>query len=118
MIIPDNVVLFINLLCYIAIFFFTFYVAIHNRTIDRAVITELWYVGLASFALALSIVFQFLFGDAFPLSYTSIGSVAETMFSLTIAMTIGTVFLTTVKADLKNAKKRQKPKKSLSTKLK
>jgi hypothetical protein len=97
----------INLLIHLFIFISSFYVALHNRIINKAIVTLLWYVGLASCFLGTTILVQFIFGENFPLSFKEIGTIVETIFAFIIALTLGVIFLLTVKTDFDARKKRR-----------
>lgn len=104
----ENSILGTNFLIHLSIFISAFYVALHNRSINKLIVTLLWYIGLASFFLVSSILLQFAFGEEFPLAYKEIGTLGETIFSLIIAITLGVVFTLTVKTDIAARKKRSK----------
>lgn len=103
-----EILLFLDLLFYLGIFVGTFYVAMHSRTINQSIITLLWYVGLASFFNALTIIFQYIFGENFPFAYSHIGIFTQTLLNAMIATTVGTIFLLTIKSDFKAREFRKK----------
>lgn len=103
----DVLLMFLNLLFHISIFFTTLYIAIHNRVINRSVITQLWYVGLASFFCALTIILEFVFGENFFLSYTKVGLFGEVIFNATVFAICATLMVQTVKTDLAFIKNRR-----------
>lgn len=48
-------------------------------------VTPLWYVGLSSFAIALTVAIEWVFGPGCPLSYYNLGTILETLFDLSLA---------------------------------
>lgn len=112
MMLIESISTFAALLCHLVIFFGSFYVAMHNRVINDAVITLLWYVGLASFFNVALIVLGYFFGDVedFPLTYDNLGHISEAIFAGVVATTIGTLFFLTVKTDYQARKARKKGK--------
>ena len=82
------------------------YVAIHSRLIPNWLSTCLWYVGLSSLFLSITIGIEFTFGSDFPLSYTNLGQIAELLDNVIIAFTIALLFGNTLYNDIKNKKNR------------
>lgn len=97
----------VNFILHIAIFVSMFYVAIHNRNLRKWQITPLWYAALASLLAGITILIQWTLGSEHPLSYWSIGRLAETLFNATVASIAVGMFLETIAADLKHRKKRK-----------
>lgn len=105
--IVDPYVLFLNFIAHILIFIGTSYVVLHNRNLPKWHATPLWYIGLSSFACAISIMCQWGLGTTSPFSYENIGLITETALNITLAAT-ATIFLTiTVRQDLKGSKQRR-----------
>lgn len=99
----------VNFILHIAIFVSMFYVAMHNRNLRKWQITPLWYAGLASLLAGLTIIVQWTLGAEHPLSYWSMGRLAETLFNATIASIAIGMFLETIAADIKHRKNRKYP---------
>lgn len=97
----------VNFILHLAIFGSIFYVAIHNRNLRRWQITPLWYAALASLLSSVTILVQWTLGPEHPMSYWSIGRLAETLFNATIAGIAVGMFLETVTTDLKHRKNRK-----------
>jgi len=105
-----NIVSSINLplsfLIHTIIFIGGLYVAIHSRIIPSWLATCLWYVGLASLFVAITIGIEYTLGSDFPMSYTNLGQIAELIDSSIIALTISLMFGNTLYNDIKNKKNR------------
>lgn len=82
------------------------YVAIHSRIIPNWLATCLWYVGLSSLFLTITIGIEYTLGSDFPLSYTNLGQIGEILDNLIIAFTISLLFGNTLYSDIKNKKNR------------
>lgn len=75
----------INYSAHLLIFLGCLYVAIHNTRLPQWHITPLWYVGVTSAFVSVTILCEWIFGREFPLSYWSIGILAETLCHISIA---------------------------------
>lgn len=102
-----DVSIYVNLICYIAIFLGGFYVALHSRNIPRWLATALWYTGTFSFFTAVTIVLEFMYGQLFELSYFQIGLFGEMAMKVSLASIVIVLFLETVYKDYRGAKKRK-----------
>lgn len=98
---------FVNFIVHISIFVSMFYIALHNRNLKQWQITPLWYAGLISLLCSITILIQWALGPEHPMSYWSIGRLAETLFNITIAVIAVAVFCDTIVADFKYRKKRK-----------
>lgn len=98
----------INFVLYSIIFAGTFYVTIHNRKLPAWHITPLWYLGLASFFICITILLELIFGPEFPLSYTNIGIIGEMLTHVSLASITIIMFIMTVFSDLRGMKNRRK----------
>lgn len=96
----------LSFVIHLIIFVGGLYVAIHSRIIPNWLSTCLWYVGLASLFVAITIGIEYVIGPNFPMSYTNLGQAAELLDSTIIALTISLMFGNTLYNDLKNKKKR------------
>lgn len=103
----DVLLMFINLLIHLSIFFSTLYIAIHNRVISRTIISQLWYVGLSAFFCSLTTILEFVFGENFFLSYSKVGFFGEVLFNITVFAVCATLLIQTVKTDLTFLKNRR-----------
>ena len=83
------------------------YVAIHARNIPLWVRTPLWYLGATSFLTALTIIFEFVFGPQFELSYTRVGLIGEMLINFNLAITALLMLGHTVFKDLRCMKQRR-----------
>lgn len=99
----DDTLLFLNFICHMVIFIGSFYIALHNRNLPKWHVTPLWYVGLSSFACAITILCQWGMGPNFPLSYHNIGTLTEVFSNISLSA-IAVIFLTlTVRKDIKGS---------------
>lgn len=96
----------LSFIIHVIIFIGGLYVAIHSRIIPTWLSTCLWYVGLASLFVSITIGIEFTLGSDFPMSYTNLGKLAELLDSSIIAFTISLMFGNTLYNDLKNKKNR------------
>lgn len=98
----------INFIAHFLIFLGTFYVALQNRNLPQWHLTPLWYVGLTSILVCMTIIIQWAIGPENPLSYFNLGKLAETLVNIAVA-TVATIMLVgTVRRDLHESKKRRK----------
>lgn len=96
----------LSFIIHVIIFIGGLYVAIHSRIIPNWLSTCLWYVGLASLFVSVTIGIEYTIGPSFPMSYTNLGQIAELLDSSIIALTISLMFGNTLYNDLKNKKNR------------
>lgn len=102
-----NYELLINFIAHFLIFTGSFYVALQNRKLPQWHITPLWYVGLFSLLVCISVVLEWSIGADYPLSYNQIGRLSETAVDVCIAL-VATIMLTiTVGRDIRYRKKRK-----------
>lgn len=97
----------INFICHSLVFISSFYVAMHNREIPQWVITPLWYLGLTSLLISISILVQYFISPEHELSYWNLGSVLEYVSNIILSFMCVMFFSTTVFKDIKGAKKRK-----------
>jgi hypothetical protein len=97
----------INFIAHMVIFIGTFYVALQNRNLRQWHITPLWYVGLAAISTCITILVQWAIGPEHPLSYWNLGRLTETALNIAVASVAAIMLIGTVRADLRNAKKRR-----------
>lgn len=100
--------LLINFLCHLTVFVGLLYVAVHNRDLETWVITPLWYLGLTSGFVCITIITQWTIGPEHPMSYWTFGMVGEIGAHVILAAICAVLFLKTLKADIANRKHRQK----------
>lgn len=100
--------LLINFLCHAVVFVGILYTAIHNRELKEWVITPLWYLGLTSGFVCVTVLVQWVVGPEHPMSYWTLGQLGETGSHIILAAICGTLFLKTVKSDIENRKRRHK----------
>lgn len=98
--------LIINFFAHLIIFIGSFYVALQNRNLPQWHVTPLWYAGLCSVFVCLTIVFQWVIGPEFPLSYWNAGIMGETLLNIAIAAIALIMLIRTVRLDLNYRKKR------------
>lgn len=103
----QHIALPLNLVFLLITFVGGLYVAIHSRDIPIWVRTPLWYLGATSFLTALTIVFEFVMGPDFMLSYSSIGLIGEMLINLNIAIASLLMLAHTVFKDLRCMKQRR-----------
>lgn len=98
----------INFIAHFLIFLGSFYVALQNRNLPQWHVTPLWYVGLASIMVCITVVVQWAIGPEHPLSYWNLGKLAETAVNVAVAAVATIMLIGTVRRDLHEAKKRRK----------
>lgn len=103
----------LSFLIHLVIFVGGLYVAIHSRMIPNWLATCLWYVGLSSLFLTITIGIEYTLGSDFPLSYSNLGQIAELFDNLIIAFTISLLFGNTLYNDIKNKKNRHNTNKDI-----
>ncbi len=94
-IIHENL-LYTNLLAHIVIFMGSLYVAVCNNYLPKWILTPLWYTGLCSLFVGISIIIQMIVGRDHPLSYSNLGVMGETLLNITIATIVITMFIKTI----------------------
>lgn len=97
----------INFIAHFLIFTGAFYVALQNRNLPQWHITPLWYVGLSSILVCITIVIQWAVGPEHPLSYWNLGKLAETAVNVAVATVATIMLIGTVRKDIHEAKKRR-----------
>lgn len=97
----------INFIAHSLIFIGAFYVALHNRRLPQWHITPLWYMGLFSLLISITIILQWAIGPEFPLSYWNAGIMVETLSNISVAIVAVIMLVGTVMSDIKHRKKRQ-----------
>ena len=102
----NSYALSINFIAHIFIFIGTFYVALQNRNLPQWHITPLWYAGLCSLFVAITIILQWAIGPEFPISHYNMGLLGETLFNISVAAIAVIMLIGTVRTDLKNRKRR------------
>lgn len=112
----DQVILFLNqislsvtFISNILIFLGGFYVAIHSRTLPIWAVTCIWYLGLSSLLISLTVCMGWIFGDYFPLSYANLQIVCDLIQRVILATTVVLLFTNTVYTDFKYRKNRKLP---------
>lgn len=98
--------LLINFVAHFLIFIGSFYVALHNRKLPQWHITPLWYVGLFSLLVCISIILEWSIGPEYPLSYLNIGKLSEAAVDICIALVATIMLIITVIRDNNGRKKR------------
>lgn len=86
----------INLVAHIIIFIGSFYIAVSNNYLPKWILTPLWYTGLCSLFVSISIIIQATVGRDHPLSYSNLGIMGETLLNITIATIVITMFIKTI----------------------
>ncbi len=101
-----NYELLINFIAHFLIFAGSFYVALQNRKLPQWHITPLWYVGLFSLLVCISVILEWAIGPEYPLSYWNIGKLSETAVDVSIALVATIMLIITVRRDIHSRKKR------------
>lgn len=96
----------INFVFHTIIFLGGFYVAVHSRVLPVWTTTCLWYAGLSSLFINITMCIEWILGPQFELSYSHIGSLAETMSHGVLAVTAFLLLVKTVGCDIKNKRLR------------
>lgn len=81
----------------LVIFVSSLYIAIYNKTMPNWVITPLWYTGLSSLFMNITIVLEWVFGDTYCMSFAKIGYLGELAFAISVAVTLTFLFIQTLK---------------------
>jgi hypothetical protein len=104
----QEIALYLNLVFLLISFVGGLYVAIHARNIPIWVRTPLWYLGVSSFIVAVSIILEFTVGPEFILSYSRFGVIGEMLINFNIAVTSLIMLVNTVWKDIRcmNMRKR------------
>jgi membrane-bound ClpP family serine protease len=103
----QSYVLPINFVCLLVAFFGSLYVAIHARNIVCWIRTPLWYLGVACFLVAMSIVCEWTLGPTFVFSYSRFGNIGEMMINFFLAASAFLMFMQTIYQDIKSMKMRK-----------
>lgn len=103
----QGITLYLNLTFLLITFVGGLYVAIHARNIPIWIRTPLWYLGLSSFIVALSIIFEWTIGPQFILSYSRFGMIGEMMINGFLAVTALLMLFNTVYKDVRCMSKRK-----------
>lgn len=98
----------IDFVAHFTIFFGTFYVAVHNRSLPQWHIVPLWYTGLFALLGAITILVQWTIGPEHPLSYWNLGRFVETLLNVSVASIAIIMFSGTLLKDLKGSKNRKR----------
>ena len=93
----------IHFISHMIIFGGAFYVAMYNKVLPVLQETPLWYTGLCSLFVALTIALGWLFGEDFPLSYKNFGLIGEVTMDISLTFLSITMIINTVK--LRQSKK-------------
>lgn len=109
----ENVVLPVNFVCHVLLFLGGLYVAVHSRILPNWVITCLWYIGIAAALNSFTIILEWIYGPSFPMAYTQLGTLTETLLNLNLAFTVGLLFVHTLLKDIKSIKSRNPNEKTL-----
>lgn len=97
----------LNFLNCVILFVGSLYVTLHCRTLPNWLVTPLWYTGVSAFLISVTIVLQWFLGKEFSLSYYNVGLFGELLLNTSLAVTIGLLFVNTVKKDIDGAKNRR-----------
>lgn len=97
----------INFICYVTVFIGGFYVAMHSRIMPRWASTCVWYLGLSSFFVAVTILVEWLFGQMHPLSHFMMGDFGEMIMNLNLCIIVVFLFFHTIYRDIKSKKERK-----------
>lgn len=97
----------ISFIAHLVIFIGTLYVAVYNKKLPHWHITPLWYVGLFSSLVCITIICQWAIGPDYPLSYWNIGNFAEILVNISVATIAAIMLVGTVR---KNAHDKRKEK--------
>jgi hypothetical protein len=96
----------LNFISHTLIFIGSFYVAMHNRKLPQWHITPLWYLGLANFFVAITIIIQWTIGPEHPISYWNMGLAASTLCNIILASIVVIMFVITIGCDIIGRKNR------------
>jgi hypothetical protein len=81
----DAFILSITFTCHFLIFGGIFYTVLENKTLKIWQRTSLWYIGISNLFVLFTILFQWAFGSAFPMSYDRIGIMGEVLMLMSMA---------------------------------
>jgi hypothetical protein len=104
----EPITLIVNFVCLFIVFIGGLYIAIHARNIPLWFRTPLWYIGLSSFLICVSIICEWTIGNSFFLSYSNFGLFGETLLNINLAIASGLMFIHTVLKDISCIKLRKK----------
>lgn len=108
----ENYSLVINFICHLIIFLGGFYVAMHSRVLPRWATTCIWYIGVSSLLVSVTIVAEWICGQSYQLSHFMMGRAIEIVMNINLAIMVFMMFYHTVYHDIKNRSKRNSMKKS------
>ena len=100
--------LVINFFAHLMIFIGSFYVAMYNTKLPHWHVTPLWYAGLCSLFVTVTIICQWTIGPEFPLSYWNAGIMGETLLNIAIAAIALIMLIRTAKLKIKYKNKQHK----------
>jgi hypothetical protein len=103
----EPITLIINFICLFIVFIGGLYIAIHARNIPIWFRTPLWYVGLSSFLICVSIICEWTIGPSLFLSYSNFGIFGETLLNINLAICSGLMFVKTMYNDIRCIKLRK-----------
>lgn len=112
----EPITLMVNFSCLIIVFIGCLYVAIHARNIPIWFRTPLWYIGLSSFLICMSIICEWTIGSSLFFSYSNFGLFAETLLNVNLAICSGLMFANTLYNDVRCMKMRKNQHKDIAIK--
>lgn len=77
--------LFIDFITHLLIFFGISLFVIFWKTAPQWHVTPLWYVGLSSLLISVSVALEWLFSPSFPMAYYAVGPILECIFDISLA---------------------------------
>lgn len=87
------------------IFLGALFVLMKNEKLPKWHVTPLWYIGITSLLSVLSVIFEYLFGKDFALSYFNVGSYLDIATKAFVAWIAITFFVVTAVRCAKGEKK-------------
>lgn len=96
--------LLINFICHLVVFVGLLYVSVHNRELDTWVVTPLWYLGMCSGFVAVTIITQWVVGPQHPMSYWTFGQLGEIAGHILLAGICFVMFVKTIKSEILDRK--------------
>jgi hypothetical protein len=97
----------INFFCYIFVFLGGLYVAMHSRILPKWAITSIWYLGLSSFFVAVTIIVEWIFGQHHPFSHFMMGDFGEMIININLCAMVFFLFFHTLYHDFMNKRGRK-----------
>lgn len=97
----------INFIAHFLIFLGSFYVALQNRNLPQWHVTPLWYVGLCSILVCITVIVQWAIEPEHPLSYFNLGNLAETAVNVAVSAVATIMLIGTIRRDLYERRKRR-----------